>query len=98
MLRPVLTSVQRVENYRLYFPVSLVLPDRCIHARFINRSEVEANSWLLFLVSLQASMVVVMWGFGQQCYGVQSPDLKVLEASMVVGVGPLLISGSLLSR
>lgn len=53
---------------------------------------------MLFLVSLQSSMVVVMWGFGQQCYGVQSPDLEVLEASMVVGVGPLLISGSLPRR
>lgn len=62
---PILTSVQRVENYRLYFPVSFVLPVRCIHARFMYRSEVEANSWLIFLVSLLAGMVVVMWGFGR---------------------------------
>lgn len=34
--------------------------------------------WVFFLVSVLASVVVVTWGFEQQCPGVQAPALAVL--------------------
>lgn len=68
--------------------VNSVLPVRWLGARRIKRSEEEANSRLLVLLSL----LVVTWGFGQH-HEVQSPAGEAWEAGGLVA-GPL-ISGSL---